>query len=114
MAIQEAFSGSATIGATEFSLPNNSTTLTPRTEDGVYQVFIDASAMSFGDEFTICVYEKVTAGGAQQKVYESTITGVMTDCWVAPSLLLMHGWDVTIQKGAGTDRSFSWSLRQVA
>lgn len=114
MAIQEAFSGTATIGTTEFSIPNGSTTRTPRTEDGVYQVFINSSAMSFGDQFRIRIYEKVTSSGAQLQVYESTITGVMAECWVAPSLLLLHGWDVTIQKIGGSDRSFSWSIRQVA
>jgi hypothetical protein len=114
MALSEAFTGSATIGATEFSLPNGGTTLTPRPEQGVFQVFIDTEAMSFGDQYTVRIYEKITSGGGQRQIYEATLTGVMADSWVFPSLLLMHGWDVTIQKRAGTDRVFAWSLRQVA
>ena len=32
---------------------------------------------------------------------------------VTPALVLMHGWDMTILKLAGTDRSIEWSIRQV-
>jgi hypothetical protein len=34
--------------------------------------------------------------------------------WVSPTLILMHGWDGTILKIAGTDRSIDFSIRQVA
>lgn len=114
MATTEAFTGTATIGTAEYSLPNAGTTLTPRTEQGVYQVFIDTAAMAAGDQYRIKVYEKVRSSTAQRGIYEAVLTGAMADSWVFPSLLLMHGWDVTMQKLAGTDRAFSWSLRQVA
>lgn len=114
MAITEAFSGTSTIGTTEYSLPNASTALTPRTDDGVFQVFVDSAAMSFGDQFRLRVYEKITAAGAQRVIYEAILTGAMADSWAFPSLIMLHGWDVTVQKLAGTDRSFSWSIRQVA
>lgn len=114
MALTEAFTGSATIGTTEYSCPNASTTLTPRGEDGVYQVWFDTGALAIGDQFRLRVYERVTSGGAQRIAYEAILTGAMADSWVFPSLMLMHGWDVTIQKLAGTDRSIAWSIRQVA
>jgi hypothetical protein len=114
MAITNEFTDTATIGTTEYSLPNASTTLTPRTDVGVYQVFIDTSAMAAGDQYEITVYEKVTSGGSQLPIYRAVLTGAMADTWVSPSLILMLGWDVTIAKLAGTDRSFSWSIRQVA
>ena len=114
MAISEAYTNSNTIGATEYSLPNNSTTLTPITVDGVYQVFIDTGNMAAGDQYKIRIKEKVTSGGSQREIYAATLTGAMTDNWVSPTLILLHGWDVTVQKLAGTDRSFGWSIRQVA
>lgn len=114
MAISELYTNSATIGTTEYSLPNNSTTLTPITTDGVYQVFVDTGNMASGDQYRIRVSEKVTSGGSQRVIYSAILTGTMTDNWVSPSLILMHGWDVTVTKLAGTDRSFSWSIRQVA
>ena len=100
MAIAEAFNGTATIGTTEYSCPNASTTLTPRTEDGVYQVFIDSAPMSFGDQFQLRIYEKVRAAGTQRVIYEAILSGSMAESWVFPSLLLMHGWDVTLKSAA--------------
>lgn len=113
MAITEAFVDTgATIGTTEYSLPNDSTSLTARTEDGVYQAFIDCEAVTTADEFRIRVYEKVFAAGSARIIYYAAITNPQTV--VLPSLILLHGWDITVQKITGTDRSISWSIRQVA
>jgi hypothetical protein len=114
MAITNAFTGATTIGTAEYSLPNQSTTLTPKTDAGVYQVFIDTSAMQVGDQYEISVYEKITSAGSQVSIYQAVITGIMSDSWVSPSLVLMLGWDVTVKKLAGTDRSIGWSIRKVA
>ena len=115
MAITEAFANTATISTTEYSLPNNSTTLTPITDDGIYQVFIDMSALTATEAYKLLVKEKVTSGGGQQVVQGQTIVGNMTDdCVVLPSFVFLHGWDVTLQKLQGTDRSISWSIRKVA
>jgi len=114
MAITETYTNSNSIGSTEFSLPAVSTTLSTLTTSGVYQVFIDTGNMAAGDQYKIRIYEKVTSGGTKREIYAATLTGAMTDNWVSPSLILMNGWDVTVQKLAGTDRSFGWSIRQVA
>jgi hypothetical protein len=115
MAISEAYGNTATISTTEYSLPNNSTTLTPITVDGVYQVFIDVSAMASGDEYLIQIKEKCLSAGTQRVVYSATLVGAQAaPIWISPSLLLLHGWDITMDKIAGTDRSISWSIRQVA
>jgi hypothetical protein len=113
MAIIESFTGSDTIGTTEYSLPNESTTLTPIASIGVYQIFIDTSSMSYGDQYEISVYEKITATTNQRLIFNAVLTGVMTDSWVSPSLIFMHGWDVTMKKLAGTDRVMYWSIRKV-
>lgn len=114
MAIAEYKTGSATIGVTEYSIVTPGTTLASDTNDGVYQVFIDFVNMAAGDEYVIEIKEKVTSGGTQRIIYSSTLEGAQASPFVTPSLILMHGWDVTIQKVAGTDRSISWSVRQVA
>lgn len=114
MPISAAYESSATIGTTPFSLPNGSTTLTPITADGVYQVFIDLANMTVTEEYEIVVLEQVTSGGAQREVFKATVHGATSPAWVSPSLILMHGWDVQVTKLAGTDCSIGWSIRQVA
>jgi hypothetical protein len=113
MAINEAYSGSATIGTTPFSLPNNSTTLTPITVDGVYQVFLDLGALTLTEKYSIRVLEKVTSGGSQREIFAAVVSGASPSL-VTPSLILLHGWDVVVTKLSGTDRSIGWSIRQVA
>lgn len=114
MPIAELYTNTASIGTVEYSLPNNSTTPASITDDGVYQVWIDAATMTVTEEYEISIKEKATSGGTQRLVYHGHIAGVQTSNWVSPSLILLHGWDVTMKKIAGTDRSFSWSIRQVA
>lgn len=114
MAITEYKTGSATIGTAEYSVVTPGTTLADDTTDGVFQAFLDPMNMAAGDQFRVRVYEKVTSGGSKRVVYESTLVGAQAEALAFPSLILLHGWDVTITKLAGTDRSFSWSIRQVA
>ena len=113
MAISEAYSGTASISTTEFSCPNNSTTLTPVTADGVYQVFLDTSDMVEGDQLQIRIYEKCRSADTQRIIYEAVLTGAMAETWVSPSLILLHGWDVTLDALAGTI-TVNWSIRKVA
>ncbi len=113
MAISEPYTNSATISTAEYSLVNNSTTLASITDDGVYQVFIDLANMAVGDEYEIKIKEKVTSGGTQRTVYTAYQDGAVAEPFVTPSLILVHGWDVTMRKVAGTDRSISWSIRKV-
>ena len=115
MAIAELHSGTATISTAEYSLVTNSTVLGSSTVDGNYQVFIDLAAMTATEEYEITVKEKAIASSTQRVVFRSTVAGVQgSPIWVSPSLILHHGWDVTVDKIAGTDRSIVWSIRQVA
>ncbi|CAN1724426.1 conserved protein of unknown function [Hyphomicrobium sp. 1Nfss2.1] len=116
MALSEAYVNSGTsISTTEYSLTNDSTTVATQTDDGLYQAFIDFSNMASGDTYVIRIYEKCY-GAATQRVCQSwTLTGAQSDpIWVSPHLQLMHGWDITVQRTAGTDRSIAWSIRKVA
>lgn len=115
MAITEAFTGSPTVGTTEYSVVNGSTTLTASTAAGVYQLFADLAAMAAGDEFQIRIYEKVQSGGTQRVVYQSNLVGVSpAPAWASPSLLLLNGWEMSLKKIAGTDRAIPYSCRKVA
>ena len=113
MAITEAYTGTATISTTAYSLPNNSTTAASITTDGVYQVFIDFNSLTLAEAYSVRVLEKVTSAGSQREVFAATVRGA-NPSFVSPSLILMHGWDVLVTKITGTDRSISWSIRQVA
>lgn len=117
MAIAEAVSGSETVTTTEWSLATDTSydTADAQTTDGVYQVFIDFNALAVGDQYQIRVYEKVLSSSTQRCVEEWTINGPLScPVWVSPSLILMHGWDITIDKIAGTDRAIDWSIRRVS
>lgn len=115
MAISEAFQNSGTIGTTEWYLASNSSTKTDQTTDGIYQCFLDFSALAAGDTYQIRVYERVSSGGTARVVEEWTVSGVQNaPHYASPSLVLMHGWEFSLQKLAGTDRSIVWSIRSVA
>lgn len=115
MALSEAFANSATISVTEWSLTTNTAGPDAELSDGVFQIFLDVNAIAGGDEFQIKIYEKVQSTGTQRLIYQSNLVGPQGNpIWVSPSLLLLHGWDVTLLKIAGTDRIIEWSIRKAA
>lgn len=101
---------SATIGSTEYFLASDSTTKTSQTDDCILQIWIDVGAMASGDQYTIKIYEKINA--TERTVLSAVLTGAQSSPWVSPSLLVGDGWEVSVQKNAGTDRSIGWSLRK--
>jgi hypothetical protein len=113
MAISELYSGTENVSTTEHSLTTDTAGPDADTTDGVFQVFIDTFDMVAGDQLQIRVYEKVRAADTQRVVYEAILTGAQpTPIWVSPSLILMHGWDVTLDALAGTI-TVNWSIRSV-
>lgn len=102
---------SATIGTAEYSLPADSTTLTAQTDDGNVSCFIDLSAMTAADQFCVRVYETVNGSG-QKVVFQAYPTGVQAELYPVGPLMLGVGWNITVQKIAGTDRSIGWSIRR--
>lgn len=114
MAITEAFAGTEAVGATEHSCTTDTSGPDTETSDGVFQVFLDVSDMTTGDILQIRVYEKVQSSSTQRVVYESILTDAQAEgIWVSPSLILLHGWDVTLDALAGTI-TVEWSIRKVA
>jgi hypothetical protein len=114
MAITEAYTISAvTVGASEISIVSGTTSLQTIATAGVYQLWVDAGAMAKADEFRVRAYEKVLSGGTKKVFFEQSLSGVQSENFVAPTFILMNGWDMTIIKLAGTDRAFSASIRKI-
>jgi hypothetical protein len=106
---------SASISTTEYSLPGDAAGPTTQTTDGVFQVFIDFGNMAAGDQYRIRLYEKYDSGGTQRLVEEWILTNIQSKpMFVIPSFVLGEGWDVTVLRLAGSDRTIYWSIRKVA
>lgn len=114
MAIAELYSGTEAISTTEHSLTTDTAGPDADTTDGIFQLFLDVSDMVAGDELQIRCYEKVRSGDTQRIVWQATLANVQTNpIYVTPTLILMHGWDFTLDAIAGTI-TVNWSIRQVA
>ena len=113
MALAEyATQSSLSVSTTELSLISGTSTLQNDTTDGVYQLFLDLNALAKADEFRIKIYEKVKSAGTKRVLFVATVADAQSELFVTPMLMLMHGWDMTIQKIAGTDRAIDSSIRQ--
>lgn len=108
--------GSRSVSTTEWSLVTDSAPVSSgQSDDGIFQVFVDLSGLSVGDRYQIKVKEKVRSSDTQRVVLDTIVDGVQSEpILVTPPLALIHGWDVTAQRLAGTDRTLSWSIRQLS
>lgn len=71
--------------------------------------------MIAGDQYRIRLYEKHDSGGTQSIVEEWILTGVQSKpMFITPSFVLGQGWDVTVTRLAGADRTIDWSIRAVS
>jgi hypothetical protein len=116
MAITELITGTEAISTTEWSLATDTSydTADAQTTDGVFQVWLDLADMIAGDQLQIRIYEKVRSGDTQRIAFEAILTGAQSQpLWVSPSLVMLHGWDITCDALAGTI-TVNWSIRQVA
>jgi hypothetical protein len=116
MAISELYSGTEAVSTTEWSLVTDTSydTGDASTVDGVFQAFLDVSDMVVGDILQVRIYEKCRSGDTQRVAFEAILRDVQSQpIFVTPSLILMHGWDVTCDALVGTI-TVLWSVRQVA
>lgn len=119
MALDQFKVGTKAVDTTEWSISDATTngeaksTATPIEVAGVFQVFLDLNDMIAGDQLQIRIYEKVAyTTDTQRIVYQAILTGAQSEpMWVSPSLMLMNGWDVTLDALAGTI-TVNWSIRQ--
>jgi hypothetical protein len=114
MAISEAYTGTVTISTTEISLVSGTSTLQSIATPAVIQVFIDTVNMVSGDQYRVQIKDKIISGGTQRTIYDVYLESKQSTPFVTPTLILYHGWDVTMDLITGTGRSISWSIRKVA
>lgn len=115
MAITEHAAVSETVSTTEWSLTTDTAGPDLDTTDGVFELFLDLSSLAKGDTFTVRLYEKVQAGGTQRIVVEWFFANAQSPAnWTSPAFILLHGWDFTIVRTAGSDRAITASVRKVA
>ena len=115
MAIAELYTGTEAVSTTEWSLTTDTSGPDADTTDGIFQAFIDLNALAAGDVYELKVYEKARSIDTQRLAYYAQFANAQaTPIYVTPSLILMHGWDFTLKKLAGTDRTITWSIRQVS
>lgn len=106
----------ATISTSEYSLPGDTSSGTPtsQTTDGIYQFFIDFGNMVAGDIYAVKLYEKYASSGTQRLIEEWVFAGAQSKpMFVSPSFVLGEGWDITVTRRAGSDRSILWSIRKI-
>lgn len=116
MALTEEYTGSNGSWGTEFSLTAHSTSLPTQTTDGVYAPWIDTTNFARGDLYYIRGYETVVSGGTKRLVYKLAVAGWGlhgSKLWTCPPLMLVHGWDFTLQRAAGSDRTIEYGVRGV-
>jgi len=106
--------GTHAIDTTEWSLGSDSSSIAVLTTQGTLQAWLDISDMVTGDELQIRVYEKVRSADTQRIAWQSNLIGPQSPpIFVFPALILMNGWDVTLDAIAGTI-TVTWSLRTVS
>ena len=111
----EAYTGTETIGTTEWSLTTDTSGPDADTTAGIYQAFIDLANMASGDGYRIRCYEKCRTGDTQRLIWQEDFDGVQTAPLVAtPTLVLGIGWDFTVTKTAGTDRVINWRISKIS
>jgi hypothetical protein len=108
---------SETVGTTEWSLSTDTSwsAADAQTGEGVVCCVLDLNALANGDEIELRCYEKVNSGATQRLVRKWTFQHAQAEpIFVSPSMMLKHGWDFSLIKLTGTDRSIAWSIRRLA
>ena len=109
MAVSEHETGTKTSDGT----PQTLNTTTPDLTDGAFQLFVDLATMVNDDEITLRIYEKARSGGAKRLVWSASYRHIQArPLSVSPPLILLHGWDMELEKTAGAATAFPWSIRK--
>lgn len=105
----------ATISTAEYSLPADTTVGVPtaQTDDCLLQVWIDFGAMVAGDVYEVRIYEAINGTQRVLAGFPAVLVDVQVGPYVTPALFMGEGWDVTVKRTAGADRSIGWSLRKI-
>jgi hypothetical protein len=104
VAVNTSGSLTATAGGTE-------DTLATVTDAGVYQLVVDAAAMTDGDSVTLRVYGKARSSDAERVLYESTFANLQG--WPLKASVAVpspHYFKATLTQTAGSARAFPWAV----
>lgn len=114
MASLSPLSASQSITTTEHSLPADAAYAagSPQTTDCQAQLFVNRAAMAAGDEVRVRVYRKIN-GEAARVIYEANWIGAQSIDFVSIPFTFTGDWDMTLEKIAGTDRTFHWTIERV-
>jgi hypothetical protein len=115
MAVTEAYAGTQSVDATEWSLTTDTSGPDVATAAGAYQVYLDLSALLLGDVFELRGYEKVQSTDTQRVFMVASFANAQgTDGAIAvsPVFMLLNGWDFTLKMYAGSARTITWSIRK--
>lgn len=102
------------ISTTEYSITLASTSGAPasKTDKVTAALVMDVSAVVAGDTFEVKLYDKCQSGGTQRLCARWIISGGQAEpIFMTPPLILGQGWDFTIKKLAGTDRTIPAAVR---
>lgn len=116
MAISEPYElDGVSVGSSELSIISGTTSLSNATTAGIYYPVIDPvqAAVAKGDRFWFRIYEKVRSASTKRVALEIPIYNAQSEPWFFPPLMLLNGFDFTLQKTAGTDRNWDASVRAV-
>lgn len=113
MALGEPYTFSATVSTTELSITGGTSSIQAQTTPGIYELRISKANFAKGDRFVVRLYEKATSGGSQESQILGTILGAQAEPIVVPGIHLRNGWDFTIIRTAGADRTVTASVRAV-
>jgi hypothetical protein len=111
----QAFTGTESVSTTEHSLTTDTAGPDTDTTSGIFQAFVDLNALAAGDVFEFKAYETVRTGDTQRLIYSARFAHAQsTPVWASPTLILGVGWDMTLKKLSGTDRTVNWRISRVA
>lgn len=96
---------STSIGSSAYYIMAGSTTPSYSTTAAVIQLLIDINAIVAGDEYKVKLVCKVD-GSNVRTVYEANIAPQSNKGWASPQFIMeTSGWDFSIEKVSGTDRT---------
>lgn len=115
MAINLAYAtGSISVSTTELGFINGTSTIATSTDAGIYQAFIEIASIAYGDIFDVYLNEKTRSGDTQIKWMVGRLTVDNAAGWPSASFILGNGWDFSMKKISGTDRTVRYSVRRVS
>lgn len=100
---------SATISTAEYFLASDSTTAVYQTTACIRRGWIDFSAMTAAETYDVTAYEKVN-GSSAKVAWSARLVGVQAELFEITPQAVAEGWEISVTKVAGTDRSIGWQL----